>query len=161
MKPTFVENDDLDSLPNRAVIKTEHGIYVRNKPRLFPDEWCWLKQGNIDSYPRLYLNRPAEVLYNPIAAGLEDQAANQEAPPVGALEEAIASGLSTYDWAMYHADEGLASDAVEKAIRASVAEALYAAAEGVAVLAEGKGDDWERGLEEACTFLFKLSGMAR
>lgn len=62
-----VDQAGLDALPNGAVIKTDHGIYMRNKPRLFPDQWCWLKQGTVDEYPRIYLRRPAEVLYNPDA----------------------------------------------------------------------------------------------
>jgi len=62
-----VDNDNLDSLPNGAVIKTDHGIYMRNKPRLFPGEWCWVKQGNVETYPQIHLRRPAEVLYNPDA----------------------------------------------------------------------------------------------
>lgn len=70
-----VEQAGLDALPNGAVIKTDHGIYMRNKPRLFPDEWCWLKQGNVGEYPRLYLRRPAEVLYNPDAPDEEEIAA--------------------------------------------------------------------------------------
>lgn len=60
-----VEQAGLDALPNGAVIKTEHGIYMRNKPRLFPDEWCWLKQGNVETYPYIRINKPATVLYDP------------------------------------------------------------------------------------------------
>jgi len=66
-----VDYDNLGALPNAAVIKTDHGIYIRNKPRLFPDEWCWVKQGNVGTYPRIYLRRPAEVLYNPDAPAPE------------------------------------------------------------------------------------------
>lgn len=60
-----VEQSELDALPHGSVIKTDHGIYLRDKPRLFPDRWCWIKTGSADTYPRIYLKRPAQVLHNP------------------------------------------------------------------------------------------------
>lgn len=80
---------------------------------------------------------------------------------MSSFEKSVNAGLGSHDWSMFHADEGGAGDAVEEALRLTLSVGLSEAAEGLASLASGRSGDWERGLEEACTFLLKLSEMAR